>query len=48
MIAFTEESQFDANGVTTDRAHFTQDPAGSRLSPTSYPERNGAVSGTEC
>lgn len=35
MIVFTEERQFDASGGTTDR-HFTQDPAGSGLSPASF------------
>jgi len=48
MIVFREERQFDASDGTTDRTHFTQDPAGSVFSPASYPERNGAVFGTEC
>lgn len=48
MIVLTEERQFDSSGGTTDRIRFKQDPAGSGFSPASYPERNGAVSGTEC
>jgi len=48
MVVFTEERQFEAGDATADRTHFTQDPAGSGLSPASYPERNGAVFGTEC
>lgn len=48
MIVFTQQLQFGVSGGTTDRTHFTQDPAGAGLSPASYPERNGVVSGTEC
>jgi len=48
MVVFTKEPQFGSSGGKTDGTHFKQDPACSGLSPVSYPERNVAVSGTEC